>query len=104
MNKGRVIQSARRRESCCIPRMTSFAPFSAAPRWGFRLLDFVKVGERMRPGGGDGAEAISADASLKEALNLMLEHHITRLRVEDGNGAALGEIDIADIIAANDAN
>jgi len=40
---------------------------------------------------------------LREALNLMLETRCVRLRVEARDGATLGEIGVADIVAGADA-
>jgi osmoprotectant transport system ATP-binding protein len=68
-----------------------------APR--LRLLDFEQVATRMRSEMVE-APAILADASLKEALNLMLSEGTTVLAVEDANGQRLGSIHIADLVEA----
>jgi CBS domain-containing protein len=47
---------------------------------------------------------IASNATLKDALSLMLAHKHSTLRVEDENGLSLGEIRLSDIIARPDAS
>ncbi len=103
MNKGRLIQAGAPAQILLHPADDFVRSFLGREALELRLLDFVKVGERMRPGDG-GAATIKASASLKEALNLMLERHCTRLSVRDDNGFGFGEINIADIVADHNAS
>ncbi|MEJ0093465.1 MAG: ABC transporter ATP-binding protein [Methylocella sp.] len=104
MNKGRVVQTGAPAQILLHPANDFVRAFLGREALGFRLLDFVKVGERAAPGSGSLGATIKASASLKDALNLMLERHHARLHVVDDNGASLGEIDIADIVAGHHAN
>jgi osmoprotectant transport system ATP-binding protein len=99
INKGRIAQMGPPQEILARPENEFVQNFigGTAPR--LRLLDLEQVATRMRPEMVE-APAILADASLKEALNLMLSEGSTVLAVQDQNGQRLGSIHIADLVEA----
>jgi osmoprotectant transport system ATP-binding protein len=60
-----------------------------------RRLRFTSVAEVMEPGGGAVGPAIAQDASLREALALMVEARASRLSVTDGQGRPVGTLPMA---------
>jgi osmoprotectant transport system ATP-binding protein len=96
------VQADAPRELLSRPRDNFIREFFGREAMGLRLLDFIAVRDRMR-GKALAPETIGADASLKDALALMLERRSSRLSVTDERGAKIGEIAIADIIAGQNA-
>lgn len=101
MNQGRVVQAGAPAEILLHPADDFVRAFLGRQPLQFRLLDFTCVSERVRPAAHTAPETIAANASLKDALNLMLARHCLRLGVVDASGARLGDIDIADIVAGH---
>jgi osmoprotectant transport system ATP-binding protein len=100
LNKGRLAQMGPPREILSQPRDDFVRGFigGAAPR--LRLLDLEHVGTRMRAETKGQGPAISTDASLKDALNLMLAERCEMLCVQDKIGTRIGTLHIADLIGA----
>jgi len=65
---------------------------------GLKLLSVRRVADRMRPGETSNGEAISAKATLAEALAAMIAHRAERLTVADESGDAIGAITLADLV------
>jgi osmoprotectant transport system ATP-binding protein len=104
MNHGRLVQAGGPAEILMHPANAFVREFLGRESLQFRLLDFTMVGERVKldtnkVGVNKENPTIAANASLKDALNLMLARHCARLGVIDESGARLGDIDIADIVA-----
>ncbi|SFK32923.1 ABC transporter ATP-binding protein [Methylocapsa palsarum] len=102
MKDGRLVQTAAPRDLLNRPEDEFVREFFGREAMGLRLLDFVAVRDRMR-GRPRAPETIGADASLRDALALMIERRCSRLSVTDGGGGKISEIDIADIIKGQDA-
>jgi osmoprotectant transport system ATP-binding protein len=104
MNNGRLIQTGTPASILLAPADDFVRDFLGGEASHFRLLDLVPVRKLMKPGETGATGAISAKASLKTALNLMLASHRSSLGVEDESGARLGEIHLGDIVARRDAS
>lgn len=104
MKSGRVVQFGEPASILLAPVDDFVREFLGGENLQLRLLDLVPVCKRMRPGKTRAIETIAADASLKEALNMMLVHRRSTLSVANESGARLGEIHLVDIIAGQDAN
>jgi len=65
---------------------------------GLKLLGLRRIAERMRPGETAAGDPISADASLRDALAAMTEHHTDRLPVVNTAGSPVGVITLADLV------
>ncbi len=100
MNKGKIAQMGSPQEILAKPESDFVRSFvgGTAPR--LRLLEVEQVATRMRPEIAEQAPVIHADASLKDALNLMLSEGATLLSVQDQSGHQIGSLDIADLIEA----
>ena len=100
LNKGRIAQMGPPQEILARPKNEFVENFigGTAPR--LRLLDLEQVSTRMRPETTEQAPLIFADASLKDALNLMLSESCTTLAVQDHDGQRVGTLHIADLIEA----
>jgi osmoprotectant transport system ATP-binding protein len=102
MKDGRLVQAGAPREILSRPRDGFVREFLGREETGLRLLDLIPVRDRVK-GRARAPDAISADASLKDALALMLERRCSSLSVIDGRGARIGEIAIADVLAGQNA-
>jgi len=100
LNKGRLAQMGTPREILEKPKSDFVRGFAggAAPR--LRLLDLEHARTRMRPEIIESAPVIVADASLKDALNLMLTQQCQSLSVHDKAGQPIGTLHIADLIGS----
>ncbi len=100
LNKGRIAQTGTPQEILARPKDEFVETFigGTAPR--LRLLDFEPVSTRMRPETNVQAPPIFADASLKDALNLMLSESCAMLAVQDRDGRRVGTLTVADLIEA----
>ncbi len=100
LNKGRLAQMGTPQDILEHPQSEFVRGFigGAAPR--LRLLDLKHVGTRMRPDIMESAPVITADASLKDALNLMLAQQSQWLSVQDNTGKPIGTLHIADLIGS----
>lgn len=102
MNKGRLVQSGAPEDILFRPADDFVRNFFGREATPLRRLDVVPVRAlTKRRFWTRSLDAIEADATLKQALSLMLARRCARLRVDDENGAALGEIDVADIVAGD---
>jgi osmoprotectant transport system ATP-binding protein len=100
LNKGRLAQMGTPREILEKPQNEFVRGFigGAAPR--LRLLDLEPVRARMRPQLIESAPLVAGDASLKDALNLMLALQCQALSVQDKAGVPIGTLHIADLIGS----
>jgi osmoprotectant transport system ATP-binding protein len=103
MKGGRLIQAGVPLEILKAPADDFVRDFLGGEAVPLRLLDLLPVRELTRRGWTRAAITIAADTSLKNALNLMLAHHCSSLRVTDEKGTGLGEIRLSDIVARRDA-
>lgn len=104
MNNGRLVQAGGPASILLAPVDDFVRDFLGGENLQLHLLDLVPVRKLMKPGKAGTAITIAAGASLKSALNLMLARRHSSLCVEDGSGARLGQITLADIVARRDAS
>ncbi|MGH6794262.1 MAG: ABC transporter ATP-binding protein, partial [Methylocella sp.] len=104
MNEGRLIQAGAPASILVAPADDFVRDFLGGEGLQLRLLDLVPVRKLMKPGKTGATGTIAAEASLKNALNLMLARRLSSLCVEDERGARLGEIHLSDIVARRDAS
>lgn len=104
MDKGHLVQTGAPADILSEPKDDFVRNFLGSEALPIRLLEFAPVRERLRPGRSRAPLTIAANASLKQALNMMLARRCARLGVTDESGARIGEIDIADIVAGARAN
>lgn len=103
MNRGRVVQVGTPADILSNPADAFVRDFLGGENLRIRLLDLIRVRDRSTRRKGGAANTIGSDASLKEALTMMLTHRVTRLSVQDEGGIKKGEIDITDIVIGRDA-
>jgi osmoprotectant transport system ATP-binding protein len=103
MSNGHLIQAGTPASILLAPVDDFVRDFLGGEDLPLRLLDLVPVEKLMKRGKKGAALAIAKEASLKNALNLMLAHRLSSLSVEDESGAKLGEIHLSDIVARRDA-
>jgi len=99
MEGGRLAQAGTPIEILQRPASPFIADFVGGENFQLRLLSVRRVRELLRPAEAVDAPRIGADATLREALSCMLAAHVHHLAVCDAGGAALGQIDLADIVA-----
>ncbi len=100
LNKGQLAQMDAPKEILEKPQNDFVRGFigGAAPR--LRLLDLEQVSARMRAEISVSAPVIAGDASLKDALNLMLTQQCQALSVQDETRTPIGTLHIADLIGS----
>jgi osmoprotectant transport system ATP-binding protein len=98
LDGGRLVQHDAPRALLAEPANDFVRQFVGGAEAGLRQLLLIRVRERATPGTADG-EPISADASLKEALAVMIASGRRRLPVRDGDGVAR-VLDLADLVRA----
>jgi osmoprotectant transport system ATP-binding protein len=105
MNGGLVVQAGTPVDILLRPDDDFVQGFLGRGDLPLRLLDLETVGAKAQPFSGAASPVvpIQQTATLREALNLMLSEHSTRLRVENDRNETTGEIGIADIVAGPDA-
>jgi osmoprotectant transport system ATP-binding protein len=103
MNSGRLVQAGDPASILLAPANDFVRDFLGGANLQLRLLDLVPVRKLMKPGKTKTSETIAPEASLKNALNLMLARRCSLLCVADESGARLGEIHLSDIVARRDA-
>jgi osmoprotectant transport system ATP-binding protein len=103
MNSGRLVQAGDPASILLAPANDFVRDFLGGANLQLRLLDLVPVRTLMKPGKTRATETIAPEASLKNALNLMLARRCSLLCVADESGARLGEIHLSDIVARRDA-
>ncbi|ACK51076.1 ABC transporter related [Methylocella silvestris BL2] len=100
MNKGRVAQAGTPADILMRPVDEFVRGFLGRDELPLRLLDLVEIRDRIRPlSHRPSTTAIGGNATLRAALNMMLDHHVSRLAVADETGEIIGEISLADIVA-----
>ncbi len=99
MNKGKIAQMGSPQTILSDPQTGFVKNFIGGTAPHLRLLDLQTVATRMRAIPSSSGAAISSEASLKEALNLMLAEGCSSLRVQQ-RGHTIGGIDITDLIEA----
>ncbi|WP_395666206.1 ABC transporter ATP-binding protein [Methylocella sp.] len=99
LNAGRLVQSAAPADMLSRPADAFVADFLDVERRPQRLLDLIPVADRLRPFRGVPGPALRKDASLREALDMMIARHVTVLPVADEFGAPCGEILLSDVAA-----
>jgi osmoprotectant transport system ATP-binding protein len=103
MDHGHIVQSGAPLEILRNPANSLVAEFLGGESLQSRLLGRLPVRDRSRRRETGAAVTIAADASLRQALDLMLATRATSLAVVGEDGTPQGEIDIADIIAGGEA-
>jgi osmoprotectant transport system ATP-binding protein len=103
ISNGRLIQAGTPASVLLSPTDDFVRNFLGGEALQFRLLDAVPVWKLIRPKRTRAAVTIGANATLKDALTLMLAQRHSTLGVEDENGATLGEIHLSDIVGRPDA-
>ncbi len=99
MDHGHVVQSGAPTAVLHNPASAFVGDFLGGESLQRKLLGRVPVADRATRGGTGAVHAIAADASLEQALDMMLARRATSLAVVDENGMRQGELHIADIIA-----
>lgn len=103
MDHGHVVQSGAPTAILRNPASAFVGDFLGGESLQRRLLGRVPIHDRATRGGTGALPAIAADATLEQALDLMLATRSTTLAVVDEHGERQGEIHIADIIAGGEA-
>lgn len=98
MRDGHVVQTGTPAELMLAPADDFVRDFLGGANFSQRVLDVITVASRMRKDAVAAAPGIAAHASLKEALTLMLSEKCDELRVEDGDGNAVGALSFGDIV------
>lgn len=102
LEKGRVAQSGEPLDILEHPAGDFVREFVGREAAGLKSLALRKVSERARPDesldGRAGAEAISSEASLRDALAAMTARHADHLPVVDATGRTAGVITLADLV------
>ena len=100
MQAGEIAQRGTPAEILARPQNDLVRDFVGGADAMMKLLEFRLVGELVRPGGETG-EAVPASMTLRSALTRMIASGRTALSVVDENGAVVGAIHVADIVAAS---
>ncbi|QBR70936.1 ABC transporter [Beijerinckiaceae bacterium] len=103
INGGRLIQSGTPAEILSAPADDFVCNFLGGGNLALRLLDLLPVRSRLARKSEGAIGKIEANASLRDALNLMLARQSSSLCVIDEKGEKLGEIHIGDIVESRDA-
>lgn len=98
MNSGRLVQVGTPASILLAPADDFVRDFLGGDALPLRLLDAVPVRKLMKHRRTCAGMTIPANATLKDALTMMLAKRRASLCVEDENGARLGEIRLGDII------
>jgi osmoprotectant transport system ATP-binding protein len=97
MQSGKLVQYAAPAEILAKPANDFVRQFVGGADMSIRVLAVARVAERLTPDGAAEGDAISADASLKEALTLMMTSGRQILPVTDAAGRRAGIIRLADL-------
>jgi osmoprotectant transport system ATP-binding protein len=97
MQSGKLVQYAAPAEILAKPANDFVRQFVGGADMSIRVLAVARVAERLTPDGAAEGDAISADASLKEALTLMMTSGRQVLPVTDAAGRRAGIIRLADL-------
>jgi osmoprotectant transport system ATP-binding protein len=100
MNKGRIIQIGPPIDLLRAPADKFVQNLIGGTEASLRLLETINIRDRLRRGGTATGSPISAEATLKEALALMLASHRSVLPVNDADGGEVGTLHFEDILGA----
>jgi osmoprotectant transport system ATP-binding protein len=98
MRDGRLLQFGRPEQLITQPADDFVRSFMGGPELGLKLLALRRVGERLQREPALGEPAISAEASLSEALSQMVLRGAAALPVQDDKGARAGSINLSDLV------
>jgi osmoprotectant transport system ATP-binding protein len=101
MQKGEIIQSGAPADILARPNNEFVRDFVGGADATMKLLDFREVQDIMRKGGQAAGDPVSPSGTLRLALTEMIATGRTVLPVAEAGGAALGTIQIEDIVAAS---
>lgn len=96
MDRGRLVQVGTPSELLYAPKNDFVRSFVGQKDLGIKLLSVEKVAQRLRAGETAPGLPISIDATLHDALSLMIERGTDRLAVQDASGHPVGAIHLAD--------
>ena len=100
MNKGRIVQIGPPIDLLRAPANEFVQNLIGGTEASLRLLETIDVRERLRRGESATGSPISSEATLKEALALMLASHRSMVPVRDADGGELGVLHFEDILSA----
>ena len=98
LDQGRIVQSGTPLQMLSAPANDFVTDFFGRGDVGIKLLGLQSVATRLRAGERAAGEPVLASSSLHDALSIFLSRRVDRLPVVDGDGHALGAIDIADLL------
>ena len=96
MDRGRLVQVGTPSELLHAPKNDFVRSFVGEKDLGIKLLSVETVGRRLRAGESAPGPPIDIDATLHDALSLMIEHGTDRLAVQDASGRPVGAIHLVD--------
>ncbi len=98
LDTGRLAQWGTPIEIIERPSSAFVAEFVGGETSSLKLLGLRAVAERVRPGETAYGEPLRGDASLRDALAMMIARHTDRLPVVDSSGRPLGAIALNDVV------
>jgi len=98
MDHGRLVQTDAPVDIVERPANDFARDFVGVQGLGLKLLAVRRVGDRMRAGDSAEGQAIAADATLADALGVMVARRADRLPVFDESGGTVGVIALADLV------
>ncbi|QJQ96991.1 MULTISPECIES: ABC transporter ATP-binding protein [Halomonadaceae] len=110
MNAGRIVQQGTPDELLRAPADEFVESLLGGSDRGLKQAALLRVAERMRPlaklsagGPPGGTITVSEQASLREAMSLMLWHAIDSVTVVDGHGEVVGTLGLHDLVMGENA-
>jgi osmoprotectant transport system ATP-binding protein len=97
LDRGRIVQAGTAREILTHPATDFVSDFVGRGDIGIKLLGLDTVAAFFRHGESAAGEPIALDASLREALSMLVTRQVDRLPVHDGEGRPVGAIALADL-------
>ena len=104
MNQGRILQAGPPLDVLRAPADKFVQNLVGGADGALRLLEAVFVRDRMRRGESATGSPISAEATLKEALTLMLASQRSIVPVTDADASETGALHFEDILGSGDAS
>jgi osmoprotectant transport system ATP-binding protein len=98
LDQGRLVQTGTPIDLVERPASDFVREFVGVQGLGLKLLTVRRVADWMRSAGNTDGDAIAANATLAEALALMVARGVNRLPVADDNGGRVGTIALADLV------
>jgi osmoprotectant transport system ATP-binding protein len=98
MDHGRLVQTDAPVDIVERPANDFARDFVGVQGLGLKLLAVRRVGDRMRAGDSAEGQAIATDATLADALGVMVARRVDRLPVSDESGGVVGVIALADLV------